>query len=329
MFSERIQILKNKIIDYISSGGDIYNGRRVLPYYKYMSRLKRDMEEQFNVSLTMEYMYALCGVKFDREYNRYKDMCDKLAKFADETGCIDNVRKNKGEDSVYNELKEFARKSGVSLIDYVFFMTPFYFSVGRIQGDSIKKLKKDLLKAYPTRDLTGIRWDNPDLYERIRSLQILMPERMSKQDLIQFLGFSNERFSTKLKNIKVDEDEVVEELNKLYPNKVISNITNTASALYFDIAKLAFANDLTIEQWLKSKGFNYVTAIASSRLSTTQISFKSRVKELEPIKKKYEKLLLKYTTDEVERYHQKLEIMKKSLFELEELDQKFCEEYGL
>jgi len=329
MFSERIQILKNKIKDYVSSGGDIYNGRRVLPYYKYMSRLKHDMEEQFAVSLTMEYMYALCGIKFDREYNRYKDVCDKLSKFADETGCIDSVRKNKGDGSVYNELKELARKSGASLIDYVFFMTPYHFSVGRIQGDSIAKLKKDLLKAYPTRDLTGIRWDNPALYERIRSVQILMPERLSKQEIIQFLGFTNDRFSTKLKNVKVDEDKVIEELNKLYPNKVISKITNTAPTLYHDIAILAFANDLTIQQWLENKGFNYVTAIASSRLSTTQISFTDRVEELLPLKKKYEKELLKYNTDEVSTYYKKLEVMKKSLLELDEYDKKFCDEHGL
>jgi hypothetical protein len=58
-----------------------------------------------------------------------------------------------------------ARRNEVSLIDYVFFMTPYHFSVGRIQGDSIAKLKRDLLKAYPTRDLTGIRWENEKLYE--------------------------------------------------------------------------------------------------------------------------------------------------------------------
>ena len=156
-----------------------------------------------------------------------------------------------------------------------------------------------------------------------------MPERMSKQELIQFLGFSNDRFSSKLKDIKVDENEVVKELNKLYPNKVVSNITNMAPNLYHDIAKLAFANDLTIQQWLKTKGFNYVTAIASSRLSTTQISFKSRVEELEPLKIKYEKSLLKYVTDDMDRYYKKLEVMKKSLIELEELDQKFCDEHGL
>ena len=331
MFSSRIEILKKKIQDYILSGGDIYKGRRELPYYKYMSRLKKDMEEQYGVSLTMEYMYALCGIKFDREYNHYKVVCEKLASVADENGCIDIIRTNAiaKEENVYNELKEMARKSGSSLLDYVYFMTPFHFSVGRVQGDSIRKLKKDLLKVYPTRDITGIRWDYPDLYERIRSLQILMPERMSKQDLIQFLGFTNERFSTKLKDVKIDEDKVIQELNKLYPNKVISNITNLAPALYFDVAKLSFANDLTIQQWLKTKGFNYITGIASSRLSTTQISFKSRVAELEPLKTKHEKLILKYVTDDVDRYYKKLEVMKKSLAELDEIDQKFCDEHGL
>lgn len=331
MFTDRINKLKEKILQFVANGGDIYSGRRELTYYKYMSLLKRDMEEQYNVQLTMEYMYALCGIKFDREFNHYKQVCTKLAKYADENGCIDILRKTKSdvENNPYNELKQMARKNGVSIMDYVYFMTPYHFSVGRVQGDSIAKLKRDLLKAYPTRDLTGIRWDNPWLYERIRSVQILMPERLSKQEIIQFLGFTNERFSTKIKEVKVDEVKVIKDLERLFPDKIVSNITNVAPETYYDIAKLSFANDLTIQQWLKTKGFNYVTAIASSRLSTTQISFKSRVEDLEPIRKKYENKLLKNTTREVDRFYKKLDVMKKTLKEFEEVEKNFDEEHGL
>ena len=331
MFSSRINKLKDKIETYIKLGGDIYDGRRDLPYYKYMSLLKRDMEEQYNITLTMEYMYSLCGIRFDREFNHYKEACKKLKEYADENGCVDSLRKieNKKEGSVYFELKEMARKQGASFMDYIYFMTPYRLTTGRIQGDSIAKLKRDLLKAYPTRDLSGIRWDNVSLYERIRSLQLVMPEKLSRQEFIEFLGFSNDRFSNKPKIVNVDEKEVIDELIKLYPDKQISNITIKAKQLYPKVVRLAFSEDLTVQQWLKTKGFIYSTGIASSRLSSTQVSFDTRTEELAPIRKKYEKKILKPNMNEVDKYYAKLEVMKKSLAELEENEKEFSKSHGL
>ncbi len=320
MFTDKIESLKNKINEYIKQGGDIYAGKRQLPYYEYMHIVKRRMEEYYGIKLTMEYMYALCGINFDRDYNAYKSVVDRLKLYADQNGCVDKIRSEevRSKDTVYTDLKNLAAKQKVSMLDYLIFMTPYHFSFGRVVGDSIAKLKKDLLKAYPNRNLQGIRYDNPNLYERLRNVKLMLPERLTMQELATFLGFSNDKFFDKKENVKPKEIQVLEELSKIFPDGKVSNITNIAPALYYKIIRISFAHDQTAQQWLKSKGFTYITSNAGSRLSATQISMSERQKEMLPLKRKYTKKLYKDNMNEFEKFHADLKIMEKSLDEFEE-----------
>lgn len=319
MFADKIENLKNRINDYVAQGGDIYAGKRQLPYYEYLHTLKRRMEEYYNCKFSTEYMYSLCGINFDREYNAYKSICDRLKKYADENNCVDVIRSNtiKGKDTVYADMKGLAAKQNVSMLDYLFFMTPYHFTYGRIVGDSIAKLKKDLLQAYPDRDLSGIRYDNPNLYERLRNIKQMLPERLTMKELAEFLGFSNNRFLDKKEDIKQKETQVLEELSSLFPNREVSNITNIAPKLYHRIVRISFAHDQTAQQWLKSKGFSYKTSNAGTRLSATQVDFKQREKEMLPLKKKYTKKLYKNNMNDVEKYYIDLKVMEKSMEEFE------------
>ena len=171
---------------------------------------------------------------------------------------------------------------------------------------------------YPDGDLTGIRYDNPNLYERMRNIKLMLPVRLTMKELADFLGFSNNRFLDKKEDIKEKEMQVLEELSKTFPNKDVSNITNIAPALYYKMIKVCFAYDQTAPQWLKSKGFTYITSNAGSRLSSTQISLKEREKEMLPLKKKYAKNLHKKNLTDIEKFYFDLEVMKKSMAELEE-----------
>ena len=322
-FADKIENLKKRINEYIANGGDIYAGKRQLPYYEYLHTLKRRMSEYYNCDFSVEYIYSLCGITFDREYNNHKTICDRLALYADKNGCVDKIRTDeiKSKDTVYTELKNLALKYNVSMMDYLIFMMPYRFSNGRVAGDSIAKLKKDLLKAYPDRDLTGIRYDNPNLYERLRNVKQMLPERLTMKELADFLGFSNKRFLDKKEDIKEKEMQVLEELCKQFPNKDVSNITNINSTLYYKIVRIAFAYDQTTQQWLKSKGFTYITSNAGNRLSATQISLKEREADLLPLKKKYLKNLHKSNLNEREKFYLNLKVMEKSLAEFEENNQ--------
>ena len=196
-------------------------------------------------------------------------------------------------------------------------MTPYRFSSGRVVGDSIAKLKIDLLKAYPDRDLTGIRYDNSNLYERMRNVKQMLPIRLTMKELADFLGFSNKRFLDKNEDIKEKEMQVLEELSETFPNKDVSNITNIAPTLYYKMIRVCFAYDQTAPQWLKSKGFTYITSNAGNRLSSTLISLNEREKDLLPLKKKYSKKIIKPNLSEVEKYYANLKVMKLSLEEFE------------
>ena len=88
-------------------------------------------------------------------------------------------------------------------------------------------------------------------------------------------------------DIKEKEMLVLEELSKAFPNKDVSNITISNPALYYKVVRIAFAYDQTTQQWLKSKGFTYITSNARSRLSANQISNKEREADLLPLKKTY------------------------------------------
>lgn len=320
MFKDKIENLKNRINDFIKQGGDIYAGKRQLPYYEYMHIVKRRMEEYYGIKLTMEYMYSLCGINFDREYNAHKSVVDRLKLYADENGCVDKIRTEeiKAKDTVYTDLKNLAAKQNVSMLDYLIFMTPYHFSVGRVVGDSIAKLKKDLLKAYPDRNLKGIRYDNPNLYERLRTVKQMLPERLTMQELATFLGFSNDKFLDKKENVNPKEMQVLEELSKIFPNREVSNLTKVAPALYYKIVRISFAHDQTVQQWLKDKGFSYITSNAGTRLSATQISMSERQKEMLPLKKKYTNKIYKDNMNNFEKFHADLKIMQKSLAEFEE-----------
>ena len=207
------------------------------------------------------------------------------------------------------------------MLDYLIFMTQYHFTSGRIVGDTIAKLKKDLLKAYPDGDLTGIRYDNPNLYERLRNLKLMLPVRLTMKELADFLGFSNSRFLDKKEDIKEKELQIIEELYKTFPNRDVSNITNVAPKLYYQMVRISFAYDKTVQQWLDGKGFTYKTSNAGSRLSATQVSLRDREKELLPFKKKYTKKLLKDNINDVEKFYINLKIMQKSLEDFEKINE--------
>lgn len=323
MFTDKIETLKKRIDEYVEQGGDIYAGKRQLPYYEYLHALKRRMETYYNSEFSVEYMYSLCGITFDREFNNHNSVCDRLAVYADKDGCVDKIRTDeiRAKDNVYTDLKNLAAKHNVSMMDYLIFMTPYRFSAGRVVGDSITKLKKDLLKAYPDRDLTGIRYDNPNLYERLRNVKQMLPVRLTMKELAEFLGFSNKKFLDKKEDIREKEMQVLEELSKTFPNKDVSNITNVAPALYYKMIRVSFAYDQTAQQWLKGKGFTYKTSNAGSRLSANQISNEEREADLLPLKNKYLKNIHKNNLSEIERFYLNLEVMQKSIAEFEENNQ--------
>lgn len=320
MNEKRIANLTQRIKTFIKLGGDIYADTKSLPYYDTMRYAKKEIEAEIGEKVSMEYMYALCDVKFDRDYRAFQLLQADISKYADEHNCVDVIRTValREQDGIYDRLKTMANKYEVSTFDFLSFMTPYHFSSGRVHGDSISRLKEDLSAAYPSHDLQGIRWDRPDLYERMRSLNKSLPEALSMQDLAGFLGFYNERFSATKPEIRIDEAEIIANLTELFPDKNVSGITSLSPTDYQKVVRLSFGSDQTPQQWLADHGFDFPTAIDLPRLSTTKVELYDRLKETTDLKNQYLKEYDTENADNIDMFHINIAVMQRVVSELEE-----------
>jgi hypothetical protein len=243
-----------------------------------------------------------------------------ISRYADEHNCVDVIRTTalREQDCTYNKLKTMANKYGVSTFDFLTFMTPYHFSSGRVHGDSISRLKEDLLEAFPTRDLEGIRWNRPDLYERMRSLNKSLPEALSMQDLAGFLGFYNEKFSQTKPEVRIDENELLGNLAEIFPNKDVSGITSISPSDYQKIVRLSFKSDQTPQQWLEDRGYQFPTAIDMPRLSTTKVELNDRLTEITDLRNEYMQEYDTANADNIDMFHINIQVMQRVVRELEE-----------
>lgn len=320
MDNQKFINLGKRISTFVKLGGDIYADTKTLPYYESMRYVKKEYEKELGEKVSMEQMYSLCGIKFDRDYRAFQVLQADISKFADPNNCVDIIRTTaiREQSNVYDRLKTMANKYEVSPFDFLTFMTPYRFSSGRVQGDSISRLKEDLLEAYPSRDLEGIRWDRPDLYERLRSLNKSLPEALSMQDLAGFLGFHNERFSQTKPEVKIDEKEILANLTELFPDRDVSGITSVSPADYQKVVRLGFVNDQTPQQWLETRGFSFPTAVDMPRLSTTKVDLDDRLAEINGLRSEYIKEYDTENADNIDMFHINLDVMKRVVTKLEE-----------
>lgn len=320
MNEKRIENLTQRIRTFVKLGGDIYADTKSLPYYDTMRYAKKEIEAETGEKVSMEYMYSLCGIKFDRDYRAFQLLQADVSKYADEHNCVDVIRTTvlREQDGVYDRLKTMANKYGVSTFDFLTFMTPYHFSSGRVHGDSISRLKEDLLDAYPTRNLEGIRWDRPDLYERMRSLNKSLPESLSMQDLAGFLGFYNEKFSATKPEVRIDENELLGNLAENFPDKDVSGITSISPSDYQKIVRLSFKSDQTPQQWLEDRGYQFPTAIDMPRLSTTKVGLDDRLAEITDLRNQYIQEYDTANADNIDMFHINIQVMQRVVGELEE-----------
>ncbi len=320
MDNQKIANLEKRIKTYMKLGGDIYADTKTLPYYESMRYIKKEMEAESGDKVSMEHIYSLCGIKFDRDYRAFQLLQADISKFADPNNYVDIIRSRaiREQSGVYDRLKTMANKYNVSPFDFLTFMTPFRFTSGRVQGDSIARLKEDLKDAYPDGNLEGIRWDREDLYERLRTLNKSLPVALSMKDLAGFLGFYNDRFSDTKPVVNIDETQVTDELLEMFPDKNVSGITSISPSVYQKIIRLGFANDQTPQQWLNDRGFDFPTAVDMPRLSTTKVDLNDRLQEVQGLRETY---LQEYDTanaDNIDMFHINLEVMQRVVSELED-----------
>ena len=271
MDNKRIIELKKRIEDYIQAGGDIYAPKRQLPYYNYLTDTVKYIRKNTGMDVAVEDVYRLCGINFNREFNHYKEFLTKLKPFV-KNGYADEIRTQTGRSSsnVYTMLKSFADKYNTTPFDFLVLMTGFRFSNCYIKTDYVETLKSELLEAYPNRDIGGIRWEHPELYEKLRIVHKSTPGSRSINDIVVSLGFANRNMQLSSTS-RVDEINVVNELEKLYQTRQIVNLREINPELYYKVLHCCRKANKTTVEWCKKHNFTYVAGQSHLRLSKTKM----------------------------------------------------------
>ncbi len=315
MDTKRIQNLREIIENFIENGGDIYSPRRELPYYERLRGIKRDLDREEEREVSYEEVYAMCGITFDRDFNSFMKFYERVCGFADENGYVDSMRKNevRAVDNTYEQLENYADRYGCSPFDFLVLMTGFKFKRATIQVDYVSYLSQELLKAYPDGNIEGIRWERPDLYEKIRHLRKYMPESASMQDVAEILGVYNERFSIKKYEANLDKNALLQKLYELCPDKNATKLREIDITTYHGVITLARSEDKTPFQWLSENNFRYDFELNMPRLSQVKVNIEERVNMLLSLR---EELLNGYNLegiDDITRFHINLEVMHRVL----------------
>ena len=315
----RIKELQSRINAFEKAGGDIYAPKRQLPYYEYMSSILDSVRKE-NPNATYEDIYLLCGIKFDREYNHFKKFTKELRKYVSD-GKVDAIRTNevREKNNVYEILKNYADKYNTMPFDFLYLMTGYYFSDCYIRTDYLSNLQQELLTAYPNRDITGIRWERPDLYEKIRSAEKYMPTD-SKKSIIESLGFRNTLIDSSSSQIHIDENRVIDELKRLYPNKVITNLHTINPQLYNQLIKLCRQKGTNTTDWTSSKGFDYPLAKTRKKLAITKTDTNERLQLLSSLKQKQLEKIAFESNDEIDLFRASLKTTLAVIEELNEIE---------
>ncbi len=310
----RIEELSNEIEEYVGSGGDIYAERRELPYYERLRSIVRSLRKEFdNPDISYEDVYSLCGIKFDREWNTFMTWIEKVENFADEEGCVDSMRTDRGVDSVYSDLSYYASKNGTSAFDFLVLMTPFMFKESLVTvGDYNAYLKDELKDAYRDGETTGIKRDEPTLYEKIRQAQKYTPNATG-QDMLEMFDVSNDRFSDSRQiDIPKNDAELVEKLEELYPDRVVKNLIRDHKKTYYDIVRAARNQGKSPKVWIESKGFDYPAGVSNNHpLTKTKIDTKKRAEMLRQMKAEIMSQIDLEGADDIDIFHANLEATKK------------------
>lgn len=310
MINERIEELKKRITAYINAGGDIYAPKRKLPYYEYLSSTVKAIKRKTGKDISFEDVYKMCGVNFSREYNHFRKFLAELTPFV-ENGYADAIRTKEGRttSNVYSMLKNYAEKYNTTPFDFLVLMTGYKFEECYIKTDYIENLKAELLVAYPNKDITGIRWENPQLYEKLRQIQKFLPEINSVKAAATHLGFTT-RNMLGIYSGKKDEQLVVKELTKLYPNKNVVSLYSEHPELYYKVLRCCRENNKSTTEWFKGYGFTYSSGQKQPRLSKTKVDGEARAEMLLNLKRLALEKIDYNKTDEISRFEANIKATK-------------------
>lgn len=324
-----IELLKQRIDEYVAGGGSIYAPRRELPYYNSLQQLKDKLKLN-----SMEEVYEKCGYKFDRDYMRFKDMMALAQKFAQKDGSIDEIKihdkkyavieKETREDMTTLEsyINFNASKLKCSPADYLIYMTNYHYQSSIIRCDYIYELYEELIKTYPDKKIKDIKAENISLYHKLKHAAKYTDT--SLKDLAEALGFDATTFKSKksaLPGLKIHKNSyVISTLKSIQEREGEVDLTSDKD-LYRDALICSIKEGKSLKLWLKDNGIKPSNKTLSEyRLSRMKVDYNERREQIKEIQYKIiAEENLSVPTDEREKYYFNLSLAVKTIARLNEI----------
>lgn len=251
-----IERLKRVIDKYVADGGDIYEDRDSKPYYALMCNLVAKYK-RVGVNYTLEDIMRLCGYEYlNQKRNNYRLM-KIFDNIKDEDGYIDDLKNTADGKRVFYSIQERAKNKKLSVNEYLMATFGVRFSNTYSDVDYIGLVERDLIEyenkyGYENVNHKHIGLCDTRLLYRIEHLSRYFPcGSVTPSEVLMFFGYDSEAKDKKV----IDEEKVVDSLYKLFPNRDVSGLTRIKS-LYDKVVKLSAQYDMTIEQYLKNRGFS-------------------------------------------------------------------------
>lgn len=305
-----IEELTKRINDHIANGGSIYQPKRQLPYYDYLSHVKDKFSKKDNKKYTVSDIYRLCGFNFDHEYNDFLNIISDLQAISDENDYLDKTESFKSKKpSAYGKLCTLAIKYNTCLYDFLVITTGYRLKDANINLDYEEALKERLKKAFPDKNITGIKRGYPYLYEMLRHLKHYRYPSLSMVEIIDILGFTSDTMKQE-QTMFINENQILENLKNLYPNKNIDKSLLNNKKLYYPLLKLSIIKNISLVTYLNEQGYTYTQGNLVERLAQMKVNEKARYKFLTQKKKDFYNKNNAHLLTDKERYYLNLELIK-------------------
>lgn len=312
----RIQSFKIRLDAYLAMGNDIYAvNKKKLPFYYQGRGICKSIEEETGRKREVDELLEFCGVPYDRDFKDFKEFEEKLKPYTNGDVVAFPPRIDGKMDPTYSKIKTYGMRYDCNLFDFLYLTTGLKLSGGTIQGDYIENLSLDMFDVYPDGDITNIKRDNPKLYNRLRHLKRYLPEDLTSNEILDILGARAESFNRHFEKGQINEKEILSQLKKLYPDRIVKDLQKEHRQLYIKVVKIAVSQDKTVKQWLECHGFSYPNATDIPRLSRTQADATKRAKFLQSLKDEKLKGIDLEKLGEREKFHLNIKILEEILDE--------------
>ncbi len=275
-FENPIGELTKRIQNHIDNGGSIYQPKRQLPYYDYLSNLKTKFSKRDGVKYETADIYKMCGFDFDPEFAAYLEIVADLRDLADGNNYVDKeINFKQAKSETYGKLCTLATKHGSCLYDFLVLTTGYRLKEANINVDYEKALIEKLKQAYPDKNLAGIRRDNSDLYEMIRHLRRYKYPSLTIAEVVNLLGFQNSK-SAHGGHLISDEAANLKKLQALYPSKNIDASLYLDKDFYYTLIRISISKGMSLVQYLNQNGYTYLQGNLVARLAQMKVDEKTR-----------------------------------------------------